>query len=1206
MSDHKTNCVEAKKAADISNGGCGVCERLGFPLFLVRKSVVKKQLNGINWSAGIPSLNDREPEETLKAHEYVLRTLRTGYVYVLVETKLGGNKEFLGYEVTPDGAFRYRTVKEMHETDVKPLAESCVKNDHTLPSLFINVDMSIHKETVWVAYSRRAWSEKVRLKYTSADADLTRFTQVTINDGSKAEPAKLSPGRSFDFDKLINGEIKLLEFENETLKGKFDTAHNFNSLAKKGTKDKLNNIAAHLAKKNNCKVGVVLVEDTFGLAEEFNKQRLINCEPLIMPAWEQAKLMDDNIQKAFKDYAENTDAMGNKRNGQSAIDSYMDRALDGKLPLKKLSEELFKVFQNPPNTSAKLTSARVPDYFKQDLVYRRKIMSCINGYKSGLQDYFDEKFTQPQYRDFSSTTGDPRGDAYNAKEKARLLSEGWEEVTLPPTDKVSSLTPKTRLVLTPEKAAEFGFKKEWEKLQKRLSTDKLDTFEKDNNAAFKRLLSEIEQHNYDYLMYVTWLFGSESKPSTEAIKVKRYNSVEFWLIECESDGLDAHKGYIDDAIAMLKGNVTLAKLPEQYAIWDSLMRNDKTFYFHVLSGGEKSLWSWLLQEKLDDNDKTQEKIGDVSKGVDTSSQLADIPYHNKTLFIAAFEELVGWSVAGIANGPESAKRINSALMKGHFEEAVKAFSNIEARRFTFNARIRDLPEIYRAVMSTYEGEKSVSVRSGGQTIEVKKTSGNWEIQGNHSSNVLNNKIKIEMVLIADDFASMQHLEQFLTAHKNSGGGMVNSSSLVQASQIDGAQMRVPVELARDLTADEMLNAIKQVRRRAIIAEGKAAVINGIMVLLQMLSFNANRKLLQQQQLPKAQHDKIVASMAKALLTSGIMISQMGAQLVKVVGVLRRGGIFSQMIPGASSFIKGTGVVLAGVAILDGIMDVCSGIRMIARGDGNDGVLVFLGGVLGILSGSILLYFAVFVGATPIGWLLFAIGLALLGAYLVATGSESDNWSPIELWFNRCLFGKHDHTEKGVPYQATEADVGKAINDYFACISGSYLFVAKNMSEKKLVNAIHPEVPWYVRISDSASGNGNPVAADAISRDFYGSLYLLAGLSQYTEKSTFEGEVIIECYQGAPIRLTIEKAADRVKFIPVTGIPEGHKLLLAKEASDAEKHTYGISEKNKGIFTIEQKIGEISGLKQLYCFLNYWAEGKEVNSMPMRLEYQQQG
>ncbi|MCD1127453.1 hypothetical protein LPW36_15870, partial [Jinshanibacter sp. LJY008] len=444
-------------------------------------------------------------------------------------------------------------------------------------------------------------------------------------------------------------------------------------------------------------------------------------------------------------------------------------------------------------------------------------------------------------------------------------------------------------------------------------------------------------------------------------------------------------------------------------------------------------------------------------------------------------------------------------------------------------------------------------------------------------------------------------------HKNSGGGMVNSTSLEQASHINGAQMRVPVALARDLTADELLGAIKQVRRRAGITEGKAAVINGIMVLLQMLSFNENRKLLQQQQLPKAQHDKIVASMAKALLTSGIMVSQMGAQLVKIVGLIRQGGIFSQMIPGAGSFIKGTGVILAGVAILDGIMDVCSGIRMYRRGDENDGSYVFWGGGFGIVSGGILLYFAI-AGAMPLFGLLLVVGFALVGAYLVATGSESDNWSPIELWFNRCLFGNQAHPEKGAPYKATEADVGKAINDYFACISGSYLFIVNNMSEKKLVNAIYPEVPWYARVSDPMSSLGNPATASAMSRDFYGSLYLLAGLSQYTEKSTFEGEVIIECYQGGPIRLKIEKASDRVNFIPVTNIPGDSKLLLAKEASDAEKHTYGVSEKNKGtgIFTIEQKIGEISGLKQLHCFLNYWAEGKDASSMPMRLEYKQQG
>jgi hypothetical protein len=45
---------EAKSAMRLSNNQCGACERIGFPIFLVRKSVVPKYFKkNIDWSKGM-------------------------------------------------------------------------------------------------------------------------------------------------------------------------------------------------------------------------------------------------------------------------------------------------------------------------------------------------------------------------------------------------------------------------------------------------------------------------------------------------------------------------------------------------------------------------------------------------------------------------------------------------------------------------------------------------------------------------------------------------------------------------------------------------------------------------------------------------------------------------------------------------------------------------------------------------------------------------------------------------------------------------------------------------------------------------------------------------------------------------------------------------------------------------------------------------
>ncbi|TEA26315.1 hypothetical protein O970_09310 [Candidatus Schmidhempelia bombi str. Bimp] len=72
-----------EKALQLAQGQCGVCQRQGFPLFLVRKSIVPISFNQhIDWEKGMVSLGEREPQTAWQTYKYVYRTLREGDIYL--------------------------------------------------------------------------------------------------------------------------------------------------------------------------------------------------------------------------------------------------------------------------------------------------------------------------------------------------------------------------------------------------------------------------------------------------------------------------------------------------------------------------------------------------------------------------------------------------------------------------------------------------------------------------------------------------------------------------------------------------------------------------------------------------------------------------------------------------------------------------------------------------------------------------------------------------------------------------------------------------------------------------------------------------------------------------------------------------------------------------------------------------------------------
>ncbi|MCX8575559.1 hypothetical protein J3U28_11330, partial [Gilliamella sp. B3831] len=137
-----------KKALVLSNGQCGVCQRKGFPIFLVRKSIVPiKFRKDINWSQGMVSLGDREPEEKLLEYQYVYRTLREGYVYILcnpIKNKKDRKLEIMVYEVTYSGAMRLREFRDVKGSRPKEIPLSCIEDNHNVKGMFITIDNRVY------------------------------------------------------------------------------------------------------------------------------------------------------------------------------------------------------------------------------------------------------------------------------------------------------------------------------------------------------------------------------------------------------------------------------------------------------------------------------------------------------------------------------------------------------------------------------------------------------------------------------------------------------------------------------------------------------------------------------------------------------------------------------------------------------------------------------------------------------------------------------------------------------------------------------------------------------------------------------------------------------------------------------------------------------------------------------------------------------
>ena len=668
----------------LANGGCGVCERKGFPIFLVRKAPISTNFSLAQQMGEAIKLSDtnREPQVDLLTHKYVYRTLRVGYVYILVKHKNTG-WEFLGYEVTPSGVFRHKTITDLKERNVKEIPQACTKDgNHHIPGSFINIDTSVYEGEAYIAYTRRAWSQgensavekylklmnessitidlpskqnqgndssqngqnsntesaKRNTKTIDLDTALKRFTKINLNQAAYKDPNQLTEGgkRSFEFNKLLSDNsllelaakpttivhIEVNDDENYNddkqlivNKNTFITAHKFNSLRDRHKANKkeyldscdvLKNQINTFEKDKRFVVPVVVIEDPFGIAEELSLQRQLKIEPitqLIIQSEEiYAKKIDENYKKIIE---------ANKR-----LDEKYNAILNNKEPAhdKSIFDDINEkqYYENYNSLSSNIISK---EYFKEERLHKRKTLALINEYRNQIissetakakdKVFYDYHILRNLSEGFPIIEDFPKSEGY--------LKQGFVEIAMSKEEKSKHLEKFKGLMgityldvrafrqnNTAEQAANENIEKQLEKYNSLINTSEEQNFIAKEQADYNKLVGSIVKLSQDYFYYLTWLFGFNGCSQYAPSAINQYNDCEFWLIECDTNCSNNHVGYLTDFIKLIDftclGNV---KMEEQSAVWDTLLNNADSLFYHLIDGQQGSFWELVFNKRLD-------------------------------------------------------------------------------------------------------------------------------------------------------------------------------------------------------------------------------------------------------------------------------------------------------------------------------------------------------------------------------------------------------------------------------------------------------------------------------------------------------------------------------------------------------------------------------------------------------------------------------
>ncbi len=269
LKDQLRQNAAASQQATCTPSGCKACQRQGLPIFPLRVAAVPKALVNSGWQPAVPQ---QDIELTGGEFKYALRTLRMGYLYVLLDKTI-----WQGYQVTAEGYLRQFNPLAMPEGEtVEPLSTACLTHGHDIAASFINIDDTKY-QVAWLAFSSDPWSEAVLAEYKSGQRPASRFTQIVLSE-LKASPASipeaLALNPSLSALKSHVAEFATNFFSNtEKVAGEsLGGAHGF--YPRLDSEMALGLRIAQLGAQYRCQIAALALDDTVGVVQELNNSRM--------------------------------------------------------------------------------------------------------------------------------------------------------------------------------------------------------------------------------------------------------------------------------------------------------------------------------------------------------------------------------------------------------------------------------------------------------------------------------------------------------------------------------------------------------------------------------------------------------------------------------------------------------------------------------------------------------------------------------------------------------------------------------------------------------------------------------------------------------------------------------------------------------------------------------------------------------------------
>ncbi|MGY4526959.1 T6SS effector BTH_I2691 family protein [Pseudomonas sp. TE21394] len=244
----------AAAEAGLPHDQCMSCERQGLPILPLRRALVP----------------DTRPECVVTVADNLhistrigLRTLRMGYLYVLLDQQV-----WHAYAVSAQGHLRRFNPYEPPYGPPAPLPERCVHEDHDIPSAFLNLDTDRYS-SAWLAFSSDAWPVSVLNAYKRGQAPAQRFAGLDLTQ-ARNHPELLGIAMTPD---NLQVDRQVFEYAQQAC-SPFDSAHGFHSrwLRRFALRGYLINAMNRHQLENG--VLAVVLDDTVGLIQEYNQQRL--------------------------------------------------------------------------------------------------------------------------------------------------------------------------------------------------------------------------------------------------------------------------------------------------------------------------------------------------------------------------------------------------------------------------------------------------------------------------------------------------------------------------------------------------------------------------------------------------------------------------------------------------------------------------------------------------------------------------------------------------------------------------------------------------------------------------------------------------------------------------------------------------------------------------------------------------------------------